>query len=148
MFSKEVIDRIMTEIWSTILGLEVDPVDEAPPIGAGEATMIGCVQVTGDWEGAVTLYCSESLARKATSAMFEIDMHDVVDEEVQDALGELANMTAGNIKSLLPGNCRISLPSVAQGIHYKLTVPGGKIVSQHAYRHTDQPLLVTILERA
>ena len=44
--------------------------------------------------------------------MFAADEDSLGLEEVQDALGEISNMIAGNIKPLLPGASRISLPSV------------------------------------
>jgi len=109
--------------------------------------MIGCIQITGDWEGAVTLYCPEALVRRATASMFSMPSEEVSLEEMRDTLGELTNMTAGNIKSLLPANCYISLPSVAEGVEYRLTVPGGKIVMQEGFECAGQPLIVAIIAR-
>jgi hypothetical protein len=36
----------------------------------------------------------------------------VDDEDVADALGELANVLGGNIKSVLPGESRLGLPQI------------------------------------
>jgi len=147
-FSIDDISQITSEIWGSTLGLEALPVAQPPPDKANERSLIGCIQIMGDWEGAVTLYCSEGLANKATAAMFDMPLEDITDEELHDTLGELTNMTAGNIKTLLPGECRISLPSVAEGIDYKVSIPGGKVTFQHAFECDGEPLLITILERA
>jgi len=148
-FSLEDIVKIESEIWSSILGLEIEHgLDDDVEILHGVKSLIGCIQITGAWEGAVTLFCPEPLARKATSAMFEMSEEEVGDEEIQDALGELTNMTAGNIKILLPEGCTLSMPSVAEGTDYKLTVPGGKILIQTGFKHTNDPFLVTVIQRA
>ena len=62
--------------------------------------------------------------------MFEMSEDEVSDDEMMDTLGELTNMAAGNINTLLPSGCTISLPSVAEGIDYKLTIPGGKVTCE------------------
>jgi len=44
----------------------------------------------------------------------------MTDEDVRDALGELANMLAGNLKSVLPSGVVLSMPSVIEGSDYSL----------------------------
>jgi len=146
-FTTENIVQITTDIWTSTLGVEIQHVPDGVQIPKQERSMIGCIQITGDWEGAVTLHCSEALARHATATMFNMPSEEVSSEEIRDTLGELTNMTAGNIKSLLPANCYISLPSVAEGLDYRLTVPGGKIILQDGFECVGQPLIITILER-
>jgi len=146
-FSADDINQITSDIWTSTLGLSAQAVDVPWEGQSKERSLIGCIQVTGDWEGAVTLYCSEGLANKATAVMFDMAPEEITDAEVHDTLGELTNMTAGNIKSLLPGDCRISLPSVAEGIDYKVTIPGGKVTFQQSFECEGEPLLITILER-
>jgi len=148
-FSLDDIVKIETEIWSSILGLEIEHnLDDNVKIQPGVKSLIGCIQITGAWEGAVTVFCPEPLARKATSAMFEMPEDEVGAEEIQDALGELTNMSAGNIKTLLPEGCSLSMPSVAEGTNYKLTIPGGKVLIQTGFIHEDQPLMITVIQRA
>jgi chemotaxis protein CheX len=147
-FSLDDIITIETEIWSSILDLEIRHASDAANILPGVRSMIGCIQITGPWEGAVTVHCPETLARKATGAMFEMPEEEVGAEEVQDALGELTNMTAGNVKTLLPEGCALSMPSVAEGTDYKLTVPGGEVQIQTCFMHADEPFLVTVIQRA
>lgn len=146
-FSTESIEQVTTEIWTSILGLDIKYLPEEVKLKSGVRSMIGCIQIAGDWEGAVTLFCPETLVRKATSAMFEMPAEEVGDEEMQDTLGELTNMLAGTIKNMLPANCLISLPSVAEGINYKVSIPGGKVVCQVGFVSDGENVLVTIVER-
>lgn len=54
--------------------------------------------------------CSESFARWAASRMFDAEVSSR--QDVGDALGELTNMVGGNLKALLPGPNRLSIPDV------------------------------------
>src|SRR5262245_53985594 len=101
MIDREV-HRVVSEIWTTVLGLDVEVA--TPPRGThAERTITGFVHVSGDWHGTVTLACPTELAHRAAATMFGIDDGDLSSEDVKDALGELTNMTGGGIKSLLDG---------------------------------------------
>jgi chemotaxis protein CheX len=149
MLLDDEIFQITQSIWASILdlGIEIDTGVSPRLAESGDRTLTGCVQLTGDWEGAVLLYCTKTLALTAASIMFGTEPENLTVEEVQDALGELANMTAGNIKSLLPGASRLSLPAVVEGLDYSMIVPGSEVVRQVGFITADQPLQVTLVRR-
>ena len=72
---------------------------------------------------------------------------EVTPEEIRDAAGELANITAGSIKVLLPAPSHLSLPIAADGTDYKVRIKGSRRLLQAAFDHSGEGLLVTILER-
>jgi chemotaxis protein CheX len=76
-----------------------------------------------------------------------MEAKDAGDSEMQDALGELANIAGGNVKSLLPAGCLLSLPTVAQGHDHKFAVPNSKPMSEVAFLSEGQTLLVKVLQR-
>lgn len=142
--------EITERVWESLmldLPLTLRVPGEPAPTRNGSRTFTGCVQVTGAWEGAVTVHCSETLARTITAAMFGSEADQTTPEEVSDALGELANMVAGNIKALLPEPSRISLPTVANGIDYKLSIPGAMPLTAVTWTSGTEPLMVRLLER-
>ena len=143
---------ITESVWSSLLDLPLDlrvPGQSGPNGGHADGrSYTGIIHVTGSWEGAVTVHCSEVLARIVTAAMFGTEPHETSSEEVADALGELANMVGGNVKALLPEGCRISLPTVADGIRYRLSVPGTVPLTAVTWTCQGEPLMVRILERA
>lgn len=146
-FEPELTD-ITERAWSSLVDVPLVPRQPGQPGPApGARTFTGCVQITGAWEGAVTVHCSEALAKVLTAAMFMIDPQDTTPEEVTDALGELANMVGGNVKALLPEPCRISLPAVADGMDYRLSVPGARPVTAVTWTCGGEPLMVRLLER-
>ena len=107
-FFPDAIRTVTEHVWTEFLGCPVIPEVDHPD----EPTMQGRILLRGAWAGTITVRCSESLARFATSRMFGIPDGEVGPEEMQDALDELANMTGGNLKALLPTPCDICLPPV------------------------------------
>lgn len=133
-------------IWKSILDLEVVKVD-APFKAEGENnTLAGCVHIMGAWEGTVVLLCPTSLAQQAASIMFGIKEDQAGMEQIQDALGELANMTGGNIKSLLPEPSYLSLPTVAV-TDFALRIPGTELVSTVNFKCNNHNFAVTLVKR-
>lgn len=140
--------EITERVWTSLLEAPLLPRQPGQPgPAAGTRTITGCVQITGAWEGAVTVHCSLQLAKALTAAMFMVDPEDTTPEEISDALGELANMVGGNVKALLPEPCRISLPAVADGMDYRLSVPGARPVTAVTWTCSGEPLMVRLLER-
>jgi chemotaxis protein CheX len=140
--------EITERVWASLVDVPLLPRQPGQPaLVPGARTFTGCVQITGAWEGAVTVHCSEALAKLLTAAMFMVDPEDTSTEEVADALGELANMVGGNVKALLPEPCRISLPAVADGMDYRLSVPGARPVTAVTWTCQGEPLMVRLLER-
>jgi hypothetical protein len=70
------------------------------------------VRITGAWEGMVQLVCADVLARPAAAVLFGLEVQTATPDLVHDALGELTNITGGNLKALLPEPCYLSLPAV------------------------------------
>ena len=141
------IDEITRSIWASLLDLTLEKRDTSASDASNPRTFTGCVQITGAWEGAVLLHCPSPLAREATAIMFEMDIDAASDDEVKDALGELTNMIGGNVKALLPEPCRLSLPSVTEGLDYSVTVPGSRAVTEVTFDCGGQTLSVTLLVR-
>ena len=139
--------EITERVWASLVESPLIPRQPGQPSPAGGRTVTGCVQITGAWEGAVTVHCSAELARRLTAAMFMVDPADTTPEEVTDALGELANMVGGNVKALLPEPCRLSLPAVADGMDYRLSVPGARPLTAVTWTCEGEPMMVRLLER-
>jgi CheY-specific phosphatase CheX len=110
------IHQVTQTVWSTVLGLKIQPTKVAPP--EAERFVIGKVSISGAWRGAVTVGCSAELARSVAASMFALLPGAASLEEIRDAVGELTNMVGGNIKSLMKGDCRLSVPAVVEGVTY------------------------------
>ena len=105
------VQSIADEVWPSLVGDgEVFvPVPVPPPAELVSAW----VDITGPWTGSVVLTCAPATAEALTECVLMTRPPTVVDDEdVADALGELANVLGGNIKSVLPGESRLGLPQV------------------------------------
>ena len=133
-------------IWESTLSLAVQPVPRAdlPKREAGIVT--GRVQITGAWQGAVVLQCSRELAKKVARAMFGHDSAEPSSEEVRDALAEITNVTAGNLKSLASGPCHLAMPEVTDHALDPPMASEEVVVSSQGFACQGELFLLTILE--
>ncbi len=150
-FYHNALRETVRNIWTVILGFDVEDltnVEAALRRLSADRTLTACVHINGAWSGSVLIYCSAALARAAAAVMFGKEPVQVTSEDVEDALGELANMTGGNMKALLPQPCELSLPAVVEGLDYHFVVPGSTIISRVLLAYEDDPFLITLLEKA
>lgn len=140
------ISEIAQSIWETLFVLPLEPVPAADGFLPEDVPlMTGCVQIDGAWNGAVMLQCPEPLAARLAVELFKPESA-ISPEEVQDTVGELTNMLAGNIKALLPQPSRISLPAVALGGDYDLRVIGTRVVTAVTFVCAGSPVVVTLMQ--
>jgi chemotaxis protein CheX len=113
----------MEQVFSTMLSVEIAPGAarvEGMDFGSFDGVM-ALVGIAGSWTGTGRLMCSPTLAR-ALAGSFLMSTFDSVDEEVLDAMAEIANMVVGNFKNMLEeelGPLLLSVPTVIFGKNYK-----------------------------
>jgi chemotaxis protein CheX len=134
---------ITRDVWESFTGRTIELADDQVRPDGGDVT-VGCVTVTGEWQGNVLLACPAQLARMAASAMFDLPAEQLDGEQVADALGELTNMIGGNIKSLIPGPSRLSMPTVTVGASSTDPMPHAALLSRVSLVCEDRPLTVSV----
>ena len=79
------------------------------------------IGLSGEARGAVVISMKKELAQKITEILTG-KKHAEIDEDVVDALGELVNIIAGNVKKELERDFRlvISLPTFVEGKKHKI----------------------------
>jgi len=83
----------------------------------------GIIELHGAAAGIVVLGMSRASALRVTEVLLQ-ESPTTVDELVRDAVGELANIIAGNAKADLEGlSLRLGLPYVLVGKHHLLPLP-------------------------
>lgn len=138
------IDATVTSIWATMLDLPLEQADSLvqPPT----ETVTAVVVLDGVFEGAVKISCGGALARRIAEVMFAVGSPSP--EDIRDALGEMANMVAGNLKTALPGPSRMGLPIVTVGSDYEVSIPKARLVGLVAYRSGGDCLRVSLAQEA
>ncbi|MCC9608462.1 chemotaxis protein CheX [Blastopirellula sp. JC732] len=111
--------RSMTKTFDTMLGCEIT---RGSLILAsdfkGNYDVCGVIGLSGRAQGVVVVNLSKSVALQAAATMLMMDPAEVTDlnEDVIDAVGEIANMVAGAAKAELEDfELSISLPNVVVG---------------------------------
>ena len=156
LLDPSLVQSIADEVWPTLVGdgEAFVPVPVPPPAEVVSAW----VDIFGPWNGSVVVTCAPATAEALTQSVLMFHPPaDVDDEDVKDALGELANVLGGNIKSVLPGESRLGLPQIGsapptgrlddvcrvtgqwRGQFLTITVQG-TTVAPHAERIEEKPL--------
>jgi chemotaxis protein CheX len=83
----------------------------------------GLIGLSGKASGMVVINLSTEVALKAASALL-MEHKEEVDDEVLDAVGELANVIAGQAKTELEQyDLSVSLPNVITGVGHEVRFP-------------------------
>jgi chemotaxis protein CheX len=145
VISVEDLAEITNEVWGSLL----DPGQECPllpfPVdGASEVS--ATVSVTGAWRGHVVVECSGPASRLVAATLLSVEAGVVTGEDVADALGELANVIGGNVKSLLPGPSALSLPQVTLAASADTRWLAVTEICRLAGSWLDEPVSISVLQ--
>jgi chemotaxis protein CheX len=109
------------EVFTTMIMME--PKDEFPmqePVSRFKCSITGMVGFAGTYSGVISIHCPVSLALKITSNMLGMEC-DEVNDDLNDAIGEIANMLGGSVKQVLSKgglDVKLSIPTVISGEDY------------------------------
>ncbi|HXE96352.1 MAG TPA: chemotaxis protein CheX [Dongiaceae bacterium] len=109
------------EVFSTMVMMEVT--DDFPlkePVSRFKCSITGMVGFAGTYSGVISIHCPVTLALMITSNMLGIDC-DEVSDDLNDAIGEIANMLGGSVKQVLSKgglDVKLSIPTVISGEDY------------------------------
>ncbi len=112
----ELVREAVVSVFATMLGSELqagDPVDDPDPFLPAE--VVSLIGLTGAVRGYLSLQCAREHARDLTARFLGADGHDVESlDDIRDAVGELVNMIAGNLKTAMACEepVEIGLPTV------------------------------------
>ena len=144
--SVEMLVQIVESVFSTMMGLEVSPTD-APWNPSGNR-LTSSVYLTGEWNGAVLFDCNPRQACQFAGRILSMDPPEIVDDDVRDVLGELANMIGGNMKCGMTTGVSLSMPTVMEGRDYDLRICGSQILERIAFQCIEGNFWVTVLSTA
>lgn len=113
------------EVFSTMVGMEdlLHLPSQIEPITHFEDCVTAMVGMAGTFSGLTSIHAPQRLALQITSSMLGMEVTEM-DDDVSDALGEIANMIAGSFKMHLTKGgieIRISTPSVVTGSDYVIS---------------------------
>ena len=102
---------VTEELWRTTLHRELELSATEERVPEHRPLVVVSVHLSGGWNGSVSVVVSEPTSWEIARLMFPGLPEEALSYElVVDAMRELANMTGGNLKSLLPATSTLSLP--------------------------------------
>ena len=108
-------DMVMMEI--SVAG---EPLLELAPL---KRSITGMVGLAGVHRGVLAVHFPKQVALEVTGSFLGMEV-DEINDDVQDAIGEIANMLGGNLKTILSDrgkDIHLSLPSTIYGEEYAFT---------------------------
>src|SRR4051812_12726609 len=154
--AKELLDRISNhDNWSTLLQVaarevfelmlscELQPYQPEAPASLEVTSMVG---LAGELCGVLSVCCSRESAVIMASKMLGVDPKNV-GNELADALGEVANMVAGNFKNKVSGlgdGCMLSVPTVVIGADYNVHPLANSHTLELNFLFDNKPILISL----
>lgn len=123
----EISDKLIEstiEIFTGMVMMDIsvagEPMDQLGPL---KQSITGMVGLAGTHKGLLAVHLSRQIALDVTSNFLGMDVVEI-NEDVQDAIGEIANMLGGNLKTILSDrgkDIQLSLPSTISGDEYNFS---------------------------
>ena len=115
----EVLSKATRHVFSTMLGSEPNPREAYEAHGMlPQSDVTGMIGLAGEAAASLSLHCSTEQARTFAARLLGMEPDcEVCEEDVRDAIGEVVNMIAGDIKTALASEhqLNLALPSVLIG---------------------------------
>lgn len=128
---EQAISTAAREVFETMLNLPLEAEASVmrhhiePETFDGVVALVG---VAGSWTGAGHISCSPHFAQTVAGALLTTE-YDSVNEDVLDAVAEVANMIIGNVKTFFEerlGPLALTVPTVIFGRNYQTRSAGVK----------------------
>jgi hypothetical protein len=105
------LEDLLAEVLTSVFGEQAHPVDDDLPDGGHAVARLAVADEADGGHLGVRVRTGPVLSRLLASRMFSAG--DPSQDDLLDAVGELGNIAAGNVKSLFFASARLSLPDPA-----------------------------------
>jgi len=113
------ISKSVSEVFENMLSMQIEVEEPTQNVSLEGGRVMGSVGFGGAVAGVICIHVSEEFSVQMTAAILGIGLEEVHGgEDVNDAIGEITNMIAGNVKAYLstpPSSCSLSVPSIVRG---------------------------------
>lgn len=143
------VNAAVTTVFDTMLNMRMAEDQTNGYSFEAELQIASSVGFTGNVNGVIYLYTTVPFAGLITQGLLGLtEPSEVREEYVNDAMGEMANMVVGHIKSRLVDSglkCVMTIPSIVRGCRLGIEAVSRTKMTRSTYRHADNVLLVEVL---
>ena len=132
------------EVFGLMLGEKLE--SAAEPVAIDSLDVTAMVGLAGSLCGLLTLRCNSECAARIATRMLGADVAGTRGQ-VEDAIGEVCNMVAGNFKNKLSGmsdSCKLSVPTVITGSNYNLCTPTSDYSLEVCILFHENPVVISL----
>jgi len=110
------------EVFETMIFMALEEIEDQA-WEMEDVTLLGTITFKGSLEGCLSICCGMNCARTIAANMLGMEPDEEISEDdINDAVGEVANMVMGAVKARIQDevrNVEVSIPSVVQGMELK-----------------------------
>jgi chemotaxis protein CheX len=140
------LDTDVREIFTTMIGVELSASKVADTVTKFRDCVTAMIGFAGSYNGMISINSPQKLALEFASQMLGMELTEC-DDDVRDALGEIANMIGGSFKHhfVKDGHeVRLSTPSVMSGEEYVMTAGAIPDTLTLAFQCGEETFLVSV----
>ncbi len=162
---RDTINRAVQDVFRTMLGrtaalmanssaANADGTPWAHPVQINGQQVVGTVGFIGDISGLIYVYLDAEFANEIAGHMLSMTPGELTlagDEVVNDAVGELTNMTVGTFKNQLADKgfpCRLTIPSILRGSNFSIEPVSSATRRIYRFAVGDHHLVVDLLMKS
>lgn len=144
------VNSAVTEVFGTMLNMNLSCGSVADGDHRnGETHVAGAVGFIGQIAGVVYIHVPEPFAKEITGQLLGLSESEIEGHEmVNDAMGEMANMIVGHMKSRFSDRgvpCVLTIPSVVRGCNFSIEAVSTTESRLYAYQYQKRRLIVELL---
>ena len=110
------------DVFSTMLSVELEREDFTDNYSDIQSNMTSMIGLGGGIRGVLAIHCPAAIAKAITGSFLGMEVEDL-DDDVKDAIGEIANMVAGNLKvsyAAIGLNVELAIPTSIVGESFRI----------------------------
>jgi len=136
------------ELFDVMLDMDVEMSDSEGPSDLKMEKTMGEISFAGEVTGSLQVMVSTEFARLMTSAILGMEPGEIDDEEeVKDVIGEVTNITAGNLKAAFNDSglgCKISPPHITTGTDFTIETAHMDRTERYAFKLRRHEIFVEV----
>ncbi|NNL43210.1 MAG: hypothetical protein HKO79_12045 [Desulfobacterales bacterium] len=145
---KAKITHSVTDIFQTMLSMDVAPVEKVSKESVEGLRNVGSVNFAGDITGIINFQVTNELARLMTASMLGMEVEELDgQEEINDLIAEISNIIGGSLKSSYQDIgmvCELSTPSITKGSDFKIESFDMAAYERFAFKSSEHDIFVEV----
>jgi CheY-specific phosphatase CheX len=144
---EERISLVVESIWSRIVGFAPEGRAGATWTHSGTKDFGASIGIRGEWNGEVSVVCSDSMARRAAEQLLAVEPDGACLDDLDEAVREITGLVAESLKPLIDANGRLGSPALFEPLVQGSGHAGAEIVAEVCFERAGESMVVLVTRR-